>query len=84
MGEVVRKRWWSTVRVTESGRTAEPVVVQRCSLDELGDQVRRAQNRVVHCQCELARAEQDLAEKQDIFRDRVAEVFQELAIIKRL
>ena len=80
MGEVVQQtRFWNRVPRTQTeqpGRT----VIQKNSLDTLTAQVVNAQNRLVHCQCETAKAEVALEEAQRTWATEILERGQELGI----
>lgn len=78
---MIQNRWWSRVAITESPvNDLEPVIVQRVSLDDLSSQVVLAQNRVVHCEAELNRAQIDLEEKQRLWAMRIIERGRDLGI----
>lgn len=80
MGQVVKTgRFWRSVPKTEN-LDAEPIVISRTSLDTLTATVELARNRVVHCQCELAKAENAFQEAQAAWADAVLERGSELGI----
>jgi hypothetical protein len=79
MGQVVdNRRFWNRVPRTQT--VEAPVVISRPSLDTLTDAVENARNRMVHCQCELAKAENAYAEAQRAWADAIIERGVELAI----
>ena len=77
MGSVTN--FWRNVPRT---RTAEPteIVVARPSLDTLADAVESSRNRVVHCQCELHKAEDQYKQAQTAWAEAVIERGIELGI----
>jgi hypothetical protein len=80
MGQVVEtRRFWNRVPRTQT-QDDEPVVVARPSLDALTSAVELARNRVVHCQCELAKAENQYQEAQQAWASAVLDRGQELGI----
>jgi 3-keto-L-gulonate-6-phosphate decarboxylase len=80
MGQVVgTNRFWNRVPRTQTAET-EPVVIGRASLDTLTSAVEIARNRVVHCQCDLAKAENAYAEAQATWADAVLERGSDLGI----
>lgn len=81
--EVIKNRWWKSVPRTdsESDHFETTTVVMR-SLDALADQIRRAQGSVVHCQCELVKAEVRLEEAKAAFVEAVLDIDHELQALK--
>lgn len=80
MGEVVQQtRFWNRVPRTQTQQPAQ-TVIQKNSLDTLTAQVVNAQNRLVHCQCETAKAEVALEEAQRTWATEILERGQELGI----
>jgi hypothetical protein len=79
MGDVVQQtRFWNRVPRTQTEQA--PTVIQRSSLDTLTAQVVNAQNRLVHCQCETAKAEVALEEAQRTWATEILERGQQLGI----
>lgn len=56
----------------------DPVTVERVTLDERVSRVRRANNRVVQCEAELARAQEELERTRLEFAEAVYDVMPEL------
>jgi len=80
MGEVVQQtRFWNRVPRTQTEQPGQ-TVIQKSSLDTLTAQVVNAQNRLVHCQCETAKAEVALEEAQRTWATEILERGQELGI----
>jgi hypothetical protein len=81
-GKVIRNtRWWGQVE-----RTQEPVIIDATpsppSLDELAENIRHASNRVVQCECELAKAQQHLQDCRLTLVNRLGELDAELGFTK--
>ena len=81
-GKVIRNsRWWGNVE-----RTQEPQIIDAMpsppSLDELADNIRHASNRVVQCECELAKAQQHLQDCRMALVDRLGALDAELGFTK--
>lgn len=81
-GKVIRNtRWWGSVE-----RTQEPemlvVVPTPPSLDELAENIRNAGNRVVHCECELAKSQTSLNDHRLALVNRLGDLDQELGFTR--
>jgi hypothetical protein len=69
MADVISTRFWNRVPKTQTHEAT--ILVSRPSLDTLADAVDNARNRMVHCQCELAKAENIYREAQAAWADAV-------------
>lgn len=78
MGEVVKTQrggWWNRIERTETGRDySQPVVVAQVSLDVLAEQVRVANNALVHAEAEADKKRRHFELCQQALSNRMVEV----------
>lgn len=82
-GTVVKNtRWWKVVPRTMPHEHEPEITVMPKSIDALLDQIRRTGGRVVHCQCELVKAEQAHEDAKQSYYEALVEIDKEVQVFR--